>query len=211
MSFKYYREIWPPAERALMLSCVHHRIRIYYFSLLGSYFIDISKNGFANVGRDMRLRDSVIRFSPANERDIPPSRLHLSLSLFLCGSCIIRLSLLNPRSNLKSEEKLDSLIGRERKSRLGRRESLIKSYRLSSSFTHPPPPPPPSPEISRPQIFAAKEPQTFLLPSLSATPSHSFFFSPSYRRVLNDPRWSCRLISHPLLICFNYRRTGLCR
>lgn len=74
----------------------------------------------------MRLRDSVICFASANERDIPRARLRPSL----CGSCIIRLSLLNPRSNLKSEEKLDSLIGGERKSRLGRREPLIKSYRL---------------------------------------------------------------------------------
>jgi len=123
--------------------------------------------------------------------------ISLPLSPSLCGSCIIRLSLLNPRSNLKSEEKLDSLIGRERKSRLGRREPLIKSYRLSSPFTSP------SSRPKSPQIFAAKKPQTFLLPSLFTTLLHSFFF-PSYRRVVNDPRWFCRLISHPLLICFNY-------
>lgn len=37
---------------------------------------------------------------------------------------------MNPRGNLKSEEKLDSLTGQEGKSRSGRREPLIKSYRL---------------------------------------------------------------------------------
>lgn len=57
----------------LMLPRIHDRIRIYRFFLLVSRFIDISKNGFANVGRDVRLRDSVIRFSSANERDISPS------------------------------------------------------------------------------------------------------------------------------------------
>lgn len=68
----------------LILSRVHHVIRIHRFSLLVSYFIDISKNGFANVGRDVRLRDSVIRFSPANERDIPPPVFaHLSVEATL--------------------------------------------------------------------------------------------------------------------------------
>lgn len=66
-----------------MLSHAHDRIRIYRFFLLVSYFIDVSKNGFANVGRDVRLRDSVIRFSPANERDIPPPPPHSSSTISL--------------------------------------------------------------------------------------------------------------------------------
>lgn len=127
----------------------------------------------------------------------PPLPYRSRLRPSLCGSCIIRLSLLNPRSNLKSEEKLDSLIGRERKSRLGRREPLIKSYRLSSPFTLPK-----SPDRKF-SPWRSRRLSSFLL----CPPRYSihFFFPPSYRReVLNDPRWFCRLISHPLLICFNY-------
>lgn len=153
----------------LMLLRTYRRIRIHRFSLLVSYFIDISKNGFANVGRDVRLRDSVIRFSPANERDIPLPFPSFRLRPSFCGSCIIRLSLLNPRSNLKSEEKLDSLIGRERKPRLGRREPLIKSYRLSSPFT--------LPKSSDRKFSPRKEPQTFLFPSLSVYATPFILFS----------------------------------
>lgn len=140
-----------------------------------------------NVGRDVRLRDSVIRFSPANERDIPPSRPSL------CGSCIIRLSLLNPRSNLKSEEKLDSLIGQERKSRLGRREPLIKSYRLPLPSQNP-----------RTANFRPEGATDFPSSFFVRRATYSFFLPPSYRRVLNDSRRFYRLISRPLLICFNY-------
>lgn len=118
---------------------------------------------------------------------------------------------MNPRSNLKSEEKLDSLTGREGMSRLGRRESLIKSYRpvsraspflpLKSSrtanFRHEGAADfPPSYIIVRrpPHLF----PCSFLLHRRS---SIGAFLTTSVR--------SCRLISRSLLICFNYRTPEL--
>lgn len=113
---------------------------------------------------------------------------------------------MNPRSNLKSEEKLDSLTGRDGKSRLGRREPLIKSYRLVSRAS--PFLPLKSPE---PQIFAAKKPQTCLPSTLSYIVDLTLSLVRPFCTVARDigaflttSVKSCHLISCSLLICFNY-------